>query len=821
MICCVGAGPGDLGYLTQRGRELIETADVVAGFTAVVDLVRPLIRRECRIVTMGYQDQVAMLQTVAALHREGAKCVVVFMGDIHFSGFQFLERIERACGHPVETVAGISAAQILASRCRVCFDETTFITFHRRGDIAPFQEHLVHALQDQRNVIVIPRPWDFMPKMIAAFLLARGLAPGHPAEVWERLTQNEAAWSGTLADCRADFTDMSIMLIRTLHPMPSQLEPAGMRSRAAGIAQPVETRSRAAGVAGIVADSQAEGAATTQPESSSDYDIVIAGHGSRDPEGIREFEHLVQLVRQRARGRRVNHGFLEFACPTIEEAIRARIAAGARRVAVVPGVLLGATHAKNDMPGEVLALQREFPQAKVHYGVPLQLHPLVLKLMRERIVEAEARSQKLLKRSESCLVVVGRGTTDPDANSDVSKLARMLEEGLRFGASFVCYAGTAKPLVADGLRLAVRLGFTRVVVAPFFLFTGILVKRIYSAVTDLAARHPEIEFLKCEYLGIHERLADALLDRADESISGRTTANCSLCKYRVQIIGYEKEVGAPQQGHHFRVSEASSLYHLPDSHMSAPPAHGFNHGRNAHVTNLQKQSEDASPTVPRYAEQSEDASPTGYAPHPIELESLRIINAGRDWSAIPEPEREILQRLVHTSGDFNIVDEVFISPGAVSAGIRALSQRVPIVTDVAMVQSGLRRSLLDRFAIDTVCTVHDEETNLMAKAFGMTRSAAGIRRAWMHFGNRLILAIGDAPTAVEEAMQLVNAHQWRPHLIIALPVGFVGTEQSKEKLRHCVYVPRITNRGTRGGSPWAAAVVNAMLIRLANQGVLI
>jgi precorrin-6B methylase 1 len=121
-------------------------------------------------------------------------------------------------------VAGISAAQILASRCRVCFDETSFITFHRRGDIAPFKEHLVHALQDDRNVIVIPRPWDFMPKTIAAFLLARGVAAGHPTEVWERLTQNEAAWLGTLGDCCADFSDMSIMLIRTLHPMPSQLK---------------------------------------------------------------------------------------------------------------------------------------------------------------------------------------------------------------------------------------------------------------------------------------------------------------------------------------------------------------------------------------------------------------------------------------------------------------------------------------------------------------------------------------------------------------------------------------------------------------------
>jgi precorrin-6B methylase 1 len=190
-----------------------------------VDLVRPLIRPECRIVTMGYKDQVEKLSEVAALHHQGLACAVVFMGDIHFSGFQFLERVERACGHRVETVAGISSAQILASRGRVCFDETSFITFHRRGDLDPFKKHLVHALEDGRNAIVIPHPWDFMPKDIAAFLISRGIDGAQPVEVWERLTKAEAAWSGALSECTADFSDMSIMLIRTLHPMPSQIEP--------------------------------------------------------------------------------------------------------------------------------------------------------------------------------------------------------------------------------------------------------------------------------------------------------------------------------------------------------------------------------------------------------------------------------------------------------------------------------------------------------------------------------------------------------------------------------------------------------------------
>lgn len=230
MIVCIGVGPGDLGYLPGRSAELIGSADVVAGFGTVVGIVESLIPAGAEVVRMSYRDQIDRLAHLARLHHAGKRCVVVFMGDIHFSGFQYLERVERACGHPVQTVPGISAAQVLASRAKVCFDETTFITFHRRGDLTPFKRHLVHVLQDDRNAIVIPCPWDaarsFMPRHIAAYLLEQGVPAEHPTEVWENLTGQEAEWRGALAQCvDRDFSDMSIMLIRTLRPLASQIEP--------------------------------------------------------------------------------------------------------------------------------------------------------------------------------------------------------------------------------------------------------------------------------------------------------------------------------------------------------------------------------------------------------------------------------------------------------------------------------------------------------------------------------------------------------------------------------------------------------------------
>jgi precorrin-8X/cobalt-precorrin-8 methylmutase len=504
--------------------------------------------------------------------------------------------------------------------------------------------------------------------------------------------------------------------------------------------------------------------------------IVVAGHGSRDADAVREFEALVALVRERAPDDIVTHGYLEFASPTIADAAVANVQAGATQVALVPGVLLAARHAKNDMPAEMLALARDFPQVDFHFGAPMSLDPKLLQLAQERIVEAEATSPQTVRRSDTCLVVVGRGTTDPDANGEVAKLARMLEEGMGFGAVMVCYSVTAQPLVADGLRRAARLGYTRLVVLPFFLFDGVLVKRIYAAADELAQREPAVEVLKAKYFGVHPLVADVMIARAREAVEGRAAMNCSLCKYRVQIVGFEQQVGEPQRAHHVAVRG------LLERKDEAEAAQGYK----------------------------------TYVPHPIEAESFQIIAAGRDWSGFPPDQLTVLQRIVHTSGDFNAVDDFYFSPGAIDSGIRALLRCRRIVTDVTMVQTGLKRELLEQLGIDTWCGVHDRETHLMAAQYGITRSAAGIRRGWEKFGNDVIVAIGDAPTAIAEAVRLIREHGWRPQLVVGLPVGFVGTRETKELLRRSLQVPRITNSGTRGGSPWAASVVNGLMIDALN-----
>ena len=188
----------------------------------------------------------------------------------------------------------------------------------------------------------------------------------------------------------------------------------------------------------------------------------------------------------------------------------------------------------------------------VRYGRELGIDPKMVRAAAGRIEEA-LQSRDTVPREETLLVVVGRGASDPDANSNVAKITRMLWEGMGFGWAETCYSGVTFPLVAPALEHAARLGYRRIVVFPYFLFTGVLVKRIRSQTEEVAARHPNIEFIHAEYLGHHPLVVDTFIDRIIETLEGRAVMNCQMCKYRAQVLGFEAEVGAEQASHHHHV----------------------------------------------------------------------------------------------------------------------------------------------------------------------------------------------------------------------------------------------------------------------------
>ncbi len=280
--------------------------------------------------------------------------------------------------------------------------------------------------------------------------------------------------------------------------------------------------------------------------------VLFVGHGSRDVEGTEQFLHLVDHFRAREPGRIVECGFLEFARPVLGEGIARCVERGARTVVVLPGMLMAAGHAKNDIPSEIHDARRQYPHVQFHYGRHLHLHPKIIGLCRLRLEEAEAAAPPR-DRQDTLLLVVGRGSSDPDANADVQKLARILWEGMGYGWAAACYIGVTTPLLPEALERCRRLGFGRVIVFPFFLFTGVLEKRIRSITAGFAREHPEAEFLCANYLDAHPLLDEVFAERAEEAIHGSPHMNCELCKYRVALPGFEAAVGQPQVGHHHHV----------------------------------------------------------------------------------------------------------------------------------------------------------------------------------------------------------------------------------------------------------------------------
>ncbi len=280
--------------------------------------------------------------------------------------------------------------------------------------------------------------------------------------------------------------------------------------------------------------------------------VMLCGHGSRDKDAVREFAVLSEHLKQRLPQYPVEYGYLEFATPIIRTGLDALKAQGVTRVLAVPGMLFAAGHAKNDIPS-VLNTYAAQNELQIDYGKELGIDPKMMRAAGDRVQEALEKAGPGVPRHETLLVVVGRGASDPDANSNVSKVTRLLWEGFGFGWAETAYSGVTFPLVEPGLEHAARLGYRRIVVFPYFLFTGILVDRIYSAVDAVAARHPEIEFVKAPYLNDHDQVIATFQERIEQILTGDIAMNCQMCKYRTQVLGFEADVGAVQESHHHHV----------------------------------------------------------------------------------------------------------------------------------------------------------------------------------------------------------------------------------------------------------------------------
>lgn len=202
-------------------------------------------------------------------------------------------------------------------------------------------------------------------------------------------------------------------------------------------------------------------------------------------------------------------------------------------------------------------------------------------------------------------------------------------------------------------------------------------------------------------------------------------------------------------------------------------------------------------------------------PSRIEIESMRRIRAmlTRPWT---EAEIPVVERIIHTSGDPSLEHDIAIHPEGIACGLKALQTGANIITDVEMVRAGISEKKLQLLGGRVDCFLNSPEVAEQAKAWGITRSMTALRLNSKYLRGSVV-AIGNAPTALLEVLRLAENPEMRPALIVGIPVGFVGAKESKDLLWERQELPSITILGTRGGSPLAATVINALIYTILRQ----
>ena len=204
-------------------------------------------------------------------------------------------------------------------------------------------------------------------------------------------------------------------------------------------------------------------------------------------------------------------------------------------------------------------------------------------------------------------------------------------------------------------------------------------------------------------------------------------------------------------------------------------------------------------------------------PMDIERRSFEIITQLLGERVIPAENELVVKRVIHTTADFDYAENLAFSAHAVAQGIAALRAGCDIVTDTQMARSGINKRVLERFGGEVLCFMSDVDVANEAKERGVTRATVSMERA-ARLKGPLILALGNAPTALVRACELMEAGELRPALVIGVPVGFVNVVESKERIWSVCQdldVPAIVAMGRKGGSTVAAAVCNALLYQAA------
>jgi len=269
--------------------------------------------------------------------------------------------------------------------------------------------------------------------------------------------------------------------------------------------------------------------------------LLLAAHGTRDQAGVAAFAALAKRVAALAAPTQVAGGFIELSPPPLRDAV-ATLAGTDLHLVAVPLMLVAASHAKGDIPAALARERTRHPGLRWTYARPLGPHPALLDLLAARI-------SAVAQGPAPAVLVVGRGTSDPDANAEVAKTARLLWEGRSYPFAETAFVSLTQPSVAEGLERCRLLGARQIVVARYFLLPGVLPDRVASQASDFAAAHPGLDVRCTDVLGDCDEIAALVYERYHEALAGDIRMNCDMCVYRIAMPGFEHRVGEPQHPH--------------------------------------------------------------------------------------------------------------------------------------------------------------------------------------------------------------------------------------------------------------------------------
>lgn len=267
--------------------------------------------------------------------------------------------------------------------------------------------------------------------------------------------------------------------------------------------------------------------------------LLLIGHGSRDADGRQRLLDFAAAYQALDESRPVVPCFLELTEPSIQQGVDACVEQGYTEFSALPILLFAARHNKFDVTNELDRARRRHPQITFHYGRHFGITPGIFDLWQARLDQLDQPQWNPhgIDRSETVLLFVGRGSSDPDANGDVAKMARMIWEGSGYQTVETCFIGITHPRLEEGFRRARLYQPRRIIVLPYFLFTGLLMKKIFDISAQQQEQYPEISTVCLPEMGLHPQLFSVLRERELETQLGQVQMNCEMCKFRLAAVG--------------------------------------------------------------------------------------------------------------------------------------------------------------------------------------------------------------------------------------------------------------------------------------------